>query len=290
MRRPTGEVVNWTFVKAVLLLVCWIVISAVAAGAQQGQNAVYNPTGSPTNSPAFIDASMFASSASNICAVLYGILSSNFTSYPPAGAVIDARGLNSGNTSMTCATGTTPWNNGSTYQNVPSTILLPATGGATPDPIVIHSTWVVPSDTHLIGEGDGTPSSSFFTGTTIRAASGFSGSMIQFGSNSSVCPQVESVYICTGIAVENLTLDGQGQLPQTVSGIANTASQAGSYVNHVSLYRILGTGLSVSGNANNSGPYSKITFDLGGNLGTLNTVCASIRGLNSTRGIHGVWA
>jgi hypothetical protein len=33
---------------------------------------------------------------------------------------------------------------------------------------------------------------------------------------------------------------------------------------HVGLYRILGTGLSISGQASDSGPYSNITFDLSG--------------------------
>ena len=36
---------------------------------------------------------------------------------------------------------------------------------------------------------------------------------------------------------------------------------ANSYVDHVSLYRISGIGLSVNGTANDSGPYSEITFD-----------------------------
>jgi hypothetical protein len=68
----------------------------------------------------------------------------------------------------------------------------------------------------------------------------------------------------------------------------NTNAHAGSYVDHVSLYRILGTGLSVSGLAFDSGPYSNITFDLGGVLGTQQTVCASINGLTHTRGIQGL--
>jgi hypothetical protein len=116
---------------------------------------------------------------------------------------------------------------------------------------------------HLIGEGDGIPSTGSTPGTTIQPATGFSGSMIQFGtapppSSPPICPPVGSVYTCTGISVENLTLDGKGQ---SVNGITNAYSQDGSYVNHVRLYQILGTGLSVSGNASNSGPYSNITFD-----------------------------
>jgi hypothetical protein len=201
--------------------------------------------------------------------------------------VIDARGI-SGTSNLKCTHGT-PWTEGSTTVTAPSTILLPATGGATPTPIIISTPWILPSNTHLIGEGDGIPvySSGTLTstpGTTIQAASGFSGTMIQFGSSSPVCPSTG----CSGISVENLTLDGQGPLGQTVNGIANAYSQDGSYVDHVSLYQILGTGLAVSGIASNSGPYSNITFDTGGSSGLPGTVCASINGVGGTHGIHGL--
>jgi hypothetical protein len=126
------------------------------------------------------------------------------------------------------------------------------------------------------------PSSGSTPGTTIQAKSGFSGTMIQFGNASPICPS----NVCTGISVENLTLDGQGG--SAVNGIANAYSQDVSYVNHVGLYQILGTGLAVSGYATNSGPYSNITFDTGGSSGLQQTVCASINGLSGTRGIHGL--
>ena len=58
--------------------------------------------------------------------------------------------------------------------------------------------------------------------------------MIQFGSSS--CSP------CTGIAIENLNLDGQGQ---TISGIVNQYSGSLSYVDHVSLYQILGGVLAI---------------------------------------------
>jgi hypothetical protein len=85
--------------------------------------------------------------------------------------------------------------------------------------------------------------------------------------------------------VEKLTLDGQGQ---AINGITNQLAGVQSYVDHVSLYRILGTGLSVSLGANDSGPYSNIAFDLGSVSGASSTVCASINGLTGTRGIHGL--
>jgi hypothetical protein len=119
----------------------------------QGQDAVYNSTGGIVGSPSFIDASMFlrGTQGRDLCDTIYGILSSSFGStYPAAGAVIDARGI-SGATNLTCTHGT-PWSEGSSSVSLPSTILLPATGGSTPTPIIIATPWVIPSNTHLIGE------------------------------------------------------------------------------------------------------------------------------------------
>jgi hypothetical protein len=286
MRHATRVDNTWMPFAILAILALWILACRTAA-AQQGQDAVYNPSGQVTNSPSFIDASVFVSITNpNICAVLYNILNGTLLGrqgYPATGAVIDARGI-SGSTALTCSPGTTPWNNGTITLTVPSTILLPATGGATPTPIIISSMWILPVNTHLIGEGDGIPSSGTTPGTTIQAASGFSGTMIQFGSSSACTPSV----VCTGISIEKLTLDGQGQLGQTVSGVANGFSQDFSYVDHVTLYRILGTGLSVTGSANNSGPYSNITFDTGGSTSLPTTACAQIKGPTGTRGIHGL--
>ena len=156
---------------------------------------------------------------------------------------------------MTCAAGTTPWNNGTTFVNVPSTILLPA------GTIVIPKTWVLPNNTTLIGVGDALPSTSSASSTTIQAclnSCSFTGTdMIDLGT-STLCPLHGEIPVCNSVSVENLVLDGQGQ---TINGIVNSNSQTGSYVDHVSLYQILGTGLLAESNANNSGPYSNITFD-----------------------------
>lgn len=89
-------------------------------------------------------------------------------------------------------------------------------------------TWIRPNNTRLIGEGDGIPSSGFTPGTTIQAASNFSGTMIQFGSMAPICPENAGVPVCTGIAVERLTLDGQAQLGRSANGIGNTESQVNS--------------------------------------------------------------
>lgn len=272
------------FPLVVVVLLTWFASRTTPAAAQsqsQGNNAVYYQPGSVgvccNGSGAFIDASVFADTT--ICKTIYDILR-------PAGytaAVIDARGLNPSNTNMTCAAGTTPWNNGTTYLNKPSTILLPA------GTIVIPTTWVLPNNTTLIGVGDGLPASTTASSTTIQACKSqscsFTGTdMIDLGT-SIVCPLIGTIHVCNSVSLENLTLDGQGQ---SINGIVNSNSQTGSYVDHVSLYQILGTGLLAEGNANNSGPYSNITFDTGGSSGLASTVCAQILGLSATRGIHGL--
>ncbi|MGA8491565.1 MAG: hypothetical protein WB711_14155 [Terriglobales bacterium] len=263
----------WVFLGTVIVMVwCFSVFPTAVSAQSQGNNAVYYQSGSSgtccKGSGAFIDASVFTALSQTFCSTLYNILSAS--SYPSStGTVIDARGLNSNNTTMKCATGTTPWNNGSTSVNVPSTILLPA------GTIVIPLTWSLPPNTALIGVGDNIGS-----GTTLQAsANSFSVGtpMIEFGS-SSLCTST-----CSGISVENLNLDGQGQ---AINGIANGFSRDLSYVDHVTLYQILGTGLSVLGNASHSGPYSNITFDTGAYSGVSATTCASINGLTDTRGFH----
>jgi len=237
---------------------------------------------------AFIDAGVFAKTSADICQTLYSVISGQAQSgYPPNGAVVDARGINylnsksSGN-SMLC--GLTPWlTTGSTSTNNPATILLPA------GTIIISAPWILPDGSKLIGEGSGmgTP-----PGTVLQAASNFSGPMVYLGYNgtpngysTNPCPN-NSNNICRGVSVENVTLFGAG----VASGIQNTNSAELSYVSNVSLLEMPGTGLLVSGGgAQNSGPYSNITFDiLHSALAQPSTVCAEIEGVGGTRGIHGL--
>lgn len=177
----------------------------------QGQNGVYNPTcnnGSPgvVGSSAFIDASMFPAGGRDFCGVLKAILTS--TSYPPAGAVIDARGLpGATGTSMTCSA--SPW--AGISNPPPSTILLPA------GTIIIPGTWVLPNYTRLVGAGDALDYLSTGTvsvGTTLQACkSSINGcsfnsnetDMIDLGTSPLCGPA------CNSVSVENLTLDGLGQ-------------------------------------------------------------------------------
>jgi hypothetical protein len=274
----------------ILFLLLGASLSIPSDAQSQGDNAVYASNGGTVASQAFLDASMFIGTGSNfsptICGAIYGILSGTLLTPPqtfPPGGVIDARGI-SGTSALTCAAGKTPWNNGMTTVSTPSTILLPPTGAT---PIVISTMWVLPSNTHLIGVGDGIPGASN-PGTWIQAESVFSGSsMIQFGT--SACQGAQGLpSSCSGISVEKLTLDGNGlsSSNQPIGGIANASVTGPTYVDHVGLYRILGTGLSVSGGASNSGPYTNITFNTGTSADST-TVCAQIYGVN-TRGIRGL--
>jgi hypothetical protein len=177
MRCPTESTFARRLLGIVAILACWCSFPALPAKAQsgsQGQNAVYNNANTVVGSSAFIDASMFATSPPppvDFCKVLNYVLTHG---YPAAGAVIDARGI-PGITpavSMTCTA--SPW--AGITNPPPSTILLPATSGISPNPpnpIIIPGPWVLPANTHLIGEGDGIPSST--AGTTIQVAGSFSG-------------------------------------------------------------------------------------------------------------------
>jgi hypothetical protein len=260
-----------------------ITLFRTPAEAQTGKNAVFDSLGncSPCQkSPAFIDASVFGGSGTTVCSVLNQILATVVPPTYPQGAVIDARGLPAAGTSMSCnSTVPTPWFGISNPP--PSTILLPATTPAAP--IKIPSTWILPPNTHLIGEGDNIASSTAIS-TTIQAKSSVSGSMIQFGSGSCL-PPGGSPSTCNGISVENLALDGLGS---AITGISNSFGTDQSYVDHVTLYQILGTGLLVSAYASNSGPYSNITFDTGNTTSATSTVCAQIVDAGSTRGISGL--
>jgi hypothetical protein len=262
------------FSAATVSLICQLFLLPTVADAQsQGQNGVYNSVTAVVGSSAFTDASMFATTPPppnrNLCGVLNYILDPTHQLLPASGGVIDARGLPATGTSMTC-TGT-PWSG--ITNPPPSTILLPA------GTIVIPATWTLPTGTHLIGVGE-----SLGSGTTIQATTAFAstaGPMIAFCSSA-----------CMGVSVERLSLDGLGG---SIKAIMNQFAGEASFVDHVGLYQIRGTGLLVQGSANNSGPYSNITFDTGGYAGTTGTVCAQILNVvngsvsGETRGIRGLY-
>jgi hypothetical protein len=209
-----------------------LAFSTRADAQSQGNNAVYNSSGSCSPScgfsGAFIDASTFFNSppTKNFCSVLNWVLNPLNGIIPSAGAVIDARGLpGTTGTSMKCTA--SPWAGITTP--TPATILLPA------GTILIPKSWILPANTHLIGEGDNPSSAALSSGTTLQACrqsinncSFADTAMIQFGSSST-----------NGISVENVTLDGQGQF---INGIVNQYSSYLTHVDRVMLFQILGTG------------------------------------------------
>jgi len=280
MQNATRSASAGKFLGIVAVLVCWSSAFPAFANAQggQGQNAVYPASGNCcVGSKDFVDASMFGAQNTDICAVLKFILTPLNGVLSSTGGVIDARGLpGTTGTSMTCTT--SPW--AGIANPPPSVILLPA------GTIVIPSTWVLPNNTTLIGEGDdlylGTPQSPPTFATTLQACKqtvnqcSFTGSdMIDLGS-SPICGGG-----CNSISVEHLALDGLGQ---SLNGIVNANAQTGSHVDHVRLYQIRGTGLWLEGNASDSGPYSNILFDSGSYAAV--GPCVNINGQSGTRGFH----
>jgi hypothetical protein len=289
---------------AVVVGSLWLISPASAAAQSVGNNAVYNSSGSnTTGSPAYIDASAFTNINTDICQTLYNIISGS--SYPSTGAVVDARGINALNSKtgasnsayqndMVCAG--TPWKSGSsgTVTPNPATILLPAgyTLGAASlgtGNIIISQTWVLPNGSKIIGEGPNPG-----VAGTIRAfatlevclnsngSSCFTGSaMIQMGNSS--CPTVSGAYICTGIAVEHISLEAQNL---AVDGIDNLYGQQGSYVNDVLFSDIGGTGLNIFSTAPGSGPYTDMYFSAGSSCSGASCVCVTLQA--GTLGIHGM--
>jgi len=255
----------------------------------EGNTAVYAACGTginPQGSAAYIDASVFTGTGSktDVCAKVNAVLLSS--TYPAAGAVIDARGiLPSSGTTQACSI--SPWGGTPTSGTwPPATLLLPA------GIIAIPAGWVLPNKTRIIGQNAGSTSSGTAGTTTIQAClttttgcptgSDFSGTLITMGSSATVnnCPSTG----CIGIGVQDLWLDGEGL---SINGIANTFSEEMSFVSHVNLYQIVGTGLGVSGTSTNSGPYSDIGFAIGSATPVADTICAHIVNV-STRGIHGL--
>lgn len=275
MRDKKTSVLNGQLVRILAVLLCLLAAGTGAQG-QIGDNVVYsgtNPTTTLVASPSFIDASAFTS-GSDLCQKIYDAL----LTAPSVGAVIDARGINSG---LNCTSGT-PWYESNTaYTNTPATILLPS------GLITIHQTWILPNGTRVVGEGAASSGSGTSgTGvTTIQAGSSFTSLMIQMGPNNTsttLTPCTNYSSGCMGISVEDLTLDGN----DSASGIINGQAREHSYVRRVYLYRIPGIGLEVWNNANFSGPYTDITF-YNESSAASGTECVWINDV-TTRGVHGV--
>jgi len=227
-----------------------------------GNKGVYNSSGSVAASADWIDASAFCgssgcSNSTDFCSVLHQALGQ----VPPTGAVVDARGLvplSSPTGTYSCSTTMEPNPfNGISY---PSTVLLPAYT------IVVTSTWILPNNTKLIGQG---PS------TDLQAVNGLGGPIIVMGTS---CPSSG----CTSIGVEHLLLDGSAAGTTFTYGIDNQLGEDGSYVSDVNFYQFSAAGLYVESGATNSGPYENISY--GG--GSLYKPCVTIA--TQTLGLKGI--
>jgi hypothetical protein len=276
MRIAGDQLRKLILVTMMIFFFAGIMSSPTPAEAQQGYNAVCN-TSSPLTgidcSAAFFDASVFG--GGDICTQINTVLKSSL--YPAVGAVIDARGINSGNSSMTCKI--SPWNG----VTEPSVVLLPA------GTITIPGPWVLPDRTRVLGHGERAGVGQ--SGTVILAATPFAAistsnnpaAMIQFGT--AACTGVSAVYF--GISIQDVMLDGAGQ---SIDGILNCHAQELSYVRNVNLFMINGAGLEVSGTqAQNSGAYENIACTPGSGYSS-STVCVDINNVPGTRGVHGLTA
>ena len=255
----------------VIILLGGTTILTVRIYAQAGgQNAVFNSS-TTTNTSAFIDAANFPGTG-DICAKLHAILVSsipyiNATNWQ----VIDARGIVSTSGSTQPCT-SNPWASLGGRDWV--TILLPA------GTIQIATTWTLPQYTKIIGEGPGTTILQACTSTSCTTGAFSVGSgMIQMGCGNSSCG------LSFGVGVENLTLDGQSQV---IDGIDNSDAEEQSYVKHVQMINIGGTGLSLgidtSTSKSNHSSYSDISIT----ETSVGKACINIQPNAQPRGIHGI--
>jgi hypothetical protein len=246
-------------------------LSPLSAHSQTGRNAVYKSSSLTTPSASFIDL-VVATTTGDICQRINDVLNGiSLAGSSFAGMVVDARGFGSG-TSQPCASN--PFLAGMGHTIKPSTILLPS------GTITIQSTWILPDQTRVFGEGPGQ--------TTLLAHSSFTSPMMQMGiSGSSGCT-------CFQIVIAHLTLDGAGQ---NIDGIDNINAEEQSAVDDVAILHIEGTALSLgsdtlsAGTSSHSGPYTNLFVQANGTgVTTLTTTaCVRIIGFKSQpRGIHGI--
>lgn len=266
MRLTRTRAREWRFLGAVVVLV-GLAYPGDLFSQTNGQNAVWNSS-TKTASPAFIDATAYYVAGSvDLCQAVSAILS-DYKGVNNNGFVIDARGVNPGQT-QGCLVN--PW--GGSVQPTSSVLLLPS------GTIQTHATWVLPTATRIFGQG---------RGKTIIQASFTSGAIIQMGIPGS--PSVIGT-AAFDVSVADLTLDGQSR--PNVDGIDNVDAEEQSYVQHVGMINIGGTGLYLStdpygggsdpGKANHSGPYLDISISVTA------TAQACIRIDNAEpRGLHGI--
>jgi hypothetical protein len=289
MKRNGSGAFSWT-AKVGLVTVCAFLPIVLNAQAPQCSSTFYytgdkaawgTSTVTPFSAHAYIDASQkLGTSASNdVCAAINnsltqlntGTTTSNCPEYHGKG-VIDARGVVSSSGNFACTANPFPAATSTNNTGAYVTVLLPA--GTIP----ITGAWVLPPNTRLIGEGSVSPAP-----TTIKPGTGFPDSaLIYMGDEPTAsffyCPNND----CNGISIEHLALDGSSV--SGLSGIVNNYAQELNYVNDVAIKLAnsgTGIGLTIKGQANNSGPHTNIYYSGAG-------TCVSINGTNNTRGLNGV--
>jgi hypothetical protein len=288
---------------ALVVALGWLLTTATGAHAQctyaAGNNAVYGNCASKTSvavqaSTAYVDASGTVPTGTkpDFCLTLYNIISG----LTGSGAVIDARGLNTSNSTMSCTSKSTPWVQSSGFSTHPATILLPAAQ------ITVSNTWIMPQFARIVGEGAGL--------TTLLAASGFAAegdgdsviAMIEMGSQSTTLVFCGSTTNpdCIGVGIQDLTLNLNGSTATVPYGIYNATAQEQSFVDNVVFNNVGGASSSatalevataaldsgVGAGASNSGPYSNLICNIASTAGSASTRCVDMRA--HTRGIHGM--
>jgi hypothetical protein len=283
-----------------IMVLALIALPATMQSQQQGNVAIYN-SGSPAASSAYIDAGPFYNNglgtSGDICKIINGILSGTlYSNYPPAGAVIDARGilpLANEPAYLSCSINPFP------SSAPPSTILLPG------ETIQIAQPWVLPSNTRIIGEGSGISGSVTAIGPQSSFSRGTYTALIQMGVSNSTP--------ATGVVIEHLQVNvfslTNGNNNTNIDAIDNVSAGDGSYVNDVDIINFgpltsggslasgsqctpttgVITGLCISPNATYSGPYTNINLApsnncSSGNYMCQNTACVKIQA--QTRGLH----
>lgn len=267
-------VVRWFLMTCPLMIAA--VLSVRASAQSAGNNTVYNGA-STVGSTAYIDASVYPPASSgysaDICSAIHYVLA-NASTLAPSGGVIDARTFakwNANSITLDCSRSATSFPNPfSGIGAVPGfAILLP------PGNIYISSTWTIPANTRLIGEGS-------FGTTAIYwnfPGSPSSGFVLQ------LCPSGA----CQNASIEHLTLGINTAV--TASGIENVNAGDGSYIDDVTMVSMI-NGLKVDSGAAGSGPYTNlnITLKTGGSSCSLTNGASCQSGIEldaPTRGVHG---
>jgi hypothetical protein len=256
----------------ILMVVVTLSILPTSTNAQQGWNGAIQSGSTTSPSYAFVDATPYANdsrctSACDLCKVISLVLT-DYNYSNSNGVLVDARGI----TALNCSQNQiNPWSFTDSQQNsaFSNVVLLPS------GTITIYNNWVLPNNTHLIGEGPNL--------TTIAASSTLSGDMIDMGSETAgPAPYCfTNNQDCPGIVIEDLGLQGNG----SVNGIVNCCAQELSRVNDVFISNVA-TGLAVTDKyAENSGPYTNITMS---NVNVCVSIETGSNGAPITRGVHGL--